>query len=218
MKILQIGFHIWIASAGALLAQAVLAPLAIAQTAPVLPAEQLAGPGQSVSINVTNGSRATLSVGTGNVFGVTSSMSGMAGTKIESKADLKPLEGKISTVLGASAEEGGMPSMSADIKNIRTMGGGTSNFTSGGGTTGNVDSVEEASFAEGSTSLTGMSSAFDMTLDPAGTSFTTSLTNSGDSSDATTNVSSASAAANVNSNINVDISNTTFSSAFSQNF
>ena len=106
MKILQIGFHIWIASAGALLAQAVLAPLAIAQTAPVLPAEQLAGPGQSVSINVTNGSRATLSVGTGNVFGVTSSMSGMAGTKIESKADLKPLEGKISTVLGASAEEG----------------------------------------------------------------------------------------------------------------
>ena len=214
----QIGVQTWISAGVALLAQAVLTPLAIAQTAPALPAEQLAGPGQSVTINVTNGSRATLSVGTGNSFGVTSSMSGMAGTKIESKSALKPLEGKISTVLGASAEEGGMPSMSADIKNVRTVGGGTSNFTSGGGTTGNVDSVDEASFAEGSTSLTGMSSAFDMTLDPAGTSFTTSLTNSGDSSDATTNVSNASAAANVNSNINVDISNTSFSSAFSQNF
>ena len=218
MKIPQIGFHAWIASAGALLAQAVLAPLAIAQTAPVLPAEQLAGPGQSVTINVSNGSRATLSVGTSNAFGVTSSMSGMKGTTIESKASLKPLEGKISTVLGASAEEGGVPSITADIKNVRTVGGGTSNFTSAGGTTGTVDSVDEAQFAEGSTNLTGMSSAFDMSLDPEATSFSTSLTNPGDTGGAATNVSSASAAANVNSNINVDISNTSFSSAFSQNF
>lgn len=218
MKNLQIGFHTWISAAGALLAQVLLAPVAMAQTAPALPPEQLAGPGQSVTINVSNGSRATLSVGTSNAFGVTSSMSGMSGTTIESKSSLKPLEGKISTVLGASAEEGGVPSIAADIKNVRTVGGGTSNFTSTGGTTGNVDSVDEAQFAEGSTSLTGMSSAFDMTLDPAGTSFTTSLTNSGDASDAATNVSNASAAANVNSNINVDISNTSFSSAFSQNF
>ena len=218
MKIPHIGFHTWISGAAALLAQAVLAPLAIAQNVPSLPAEQLAGPGQSVTINVSNGSRATLSVGTSNAFGVTSSMSGMAGTTIENKSSLKPLEGKISTVLGASAEEGGVPSISADIKNVRTVGGGTSNFTSADGTTGNVDSVDEAQFAEGSTSLTGMSSAFDMTLDPAETSFTTSLTNTGDASDAATNVSNASAAANVNSNINVDISNTSFSSAFSQNF
>jgi len=218
VKIPQIGFHTWVASAGALLAQAVFAPISIAQTAPALPAEQLAGPGQSVNINVSNGSRATLSVGTSNAFGVTSSMSGMKGTTIESKSSLKPLEGRISTALGASAEEGGVPSIAADIKNVRTVGGGTTNFTSGGGTTGNVDSVDEASFAEGSMSLTGMSSAFDMTLDPAGTSFTTSLTNSGDASDAATNVSNTSAAANVNSNINVDISNTSFSSAFSQNF
>ncbi len=218
MKISQIGFHTWISAAGALLAQTVLAPFAIAQTAPVLPPEQLAGPGQSVTINVSNGSRATLSVGTSNAFGVTSSMSGMSGTVIESKASLKPLEGKISTLLGASAEEGAPPSITADIKNVRTVGGGSTNFTSPGGTTGNVDSLEEAQFAEGSTSLTGMSSAFDMTLDPEATSFTTSLTNSGDASDAATNVSSASAAANVNSNINVDISNTSFSSAFSQNF
>ena len=218
MKIPHIGFHTWISGAAALLAQAVLAPLAIAQNVPSLPAEQLAGPGQSVTINVSNGSRATLSVGTSNAFGVTSSMSGMSGTTIENKSSLKPLEGKISTVLGASAEEGGVPSISADIKNVRTVGGGTSNFTSADGTTGNVDSVDEAQFAEGSTSLTGMSSAFDMTLDPAETSFTTSLTNTGDDSEAATNVSNASAAANVNSNINVDISNTSFSSAFSQNF
>ena len=158
MKNLQIGFHTWISVAGALLAQVVLAPIAMAQTAPALPAEQLAGPGQSVTINVSNGSRATLSVGTSNAFGVTSSMSGMSGTTIESKSSLKPLEGKISTVLGASAE-GGVPSIAADIKNVRTVGGGTSNFTSTGGTTGNVDSVDEAQFAEGSTSLTGMSSA-----------------------------------------------------------
>ena len=218
MKDLQIGFHTWISAAGALLVQVVLAPIAMAQTAPALPAEQLAGPGQSVTINVSNGSRATLSVGTSNAFGVTSSMSGMAGTTIESKSELMPLEGKISTLLGASAEEGGVPSIAADIQNVRTVGGGTTNFTSGGGTTGNVDSVDEAQFAEGSTSLTGMSSAFDMSLDPEGTSFTTALTNSGDASDAATNVSNASAAANVNSNINVDISNTSFSSAFSQSF
>ena len=195
-----------------------IAPTSQAQTAPNLPAEQLAGPGQSVTINVSNGSRATLSVGTSNAFGVTSSMSGMSGTVIESKASLKPLEGKISTVLGASAEEGGVPSIAADIKNVRTVGGGTTNFNSAGGTTGNVDSVDEAQFAEGSTTLTGMSSAFDMSLDPEGTAFNTSLTNAGSESEAATNVSSASAAANVNSNINVDISNTSFSSAFSQNF
>ena len=189
-----------------------------AQTAPDLPPEQLAGPGQSVTINVSNGSRATLSVGTSNAYGVTSSMSGMSGTVIESKASLKPLEGKISTVLGASAEEGGVPSIAADIKNVRTVGGGTTNFNSAGGTTGNVDSLEEAQFAEGSTTLTGMSSAFDMTLDSEGTAFNTSLVNAGTESEAATNVSSASAAANVNSNINVDISNTSFSSAFSQNF
>jgi len=218
VKNLQIGFHTWISAAGALLVQVVLAPVALAQTAPALPAEQLAGPGQSVTINVSNGSRATLSVGTSNAFGVTSSMNGMSGSSIKSESSLAPLEGKISTTLGASAEEGGTPSIAADIKNVRTVGGGTTNFVSAGGTTGNVDSVDDAQFAEGSTELTGMSSTFDMTLDPANTSFVTSVVNEGTNSEAVTNVSSASAAANVNSNINVDISNTTFSSAFSQNF
>jgi len=149
---------------------------------------------------------------------VTSSMSGMSGTTIESKASLKPLEGQITTVLGASAEEGAPPSIAADIQNVRTVGGGSSSFSTGGGTTGTVDAVEDAQYAEGSTNLTGMSSAFDMTLDPAVTSFNTTLSNPGDASEAATNVSNASAAANVNSNINVDISNTSFSSAFSQNF
>ena len=200
------------------MAQVLLAPVAMAQTAPALPAEQLAGPGQSVTINVSNGSRATLSVGTSNAFGVTSSMSGMAGSRIESDSRLAPLEGKISTSLGSSSEEGGTPSIAADIKNVRTVGGGTSNFTSAGGTTGNVDSVDEAQFAEGSTTLTGMSSTFDMTLNPEGTGFTTFVDNGGQDSGAVTNVSNASAAANVNSSINVDISNTSFSSAFSQNF
>ena len=218
VKIPQIGFHHFISASAALLAQAVVAPLAIAQTAPDLPPEMLAGPGQSVTVNVSSGSRATLSVGTSNAFGVTSSMNGMTGTKIESKASLKPLDGKISTTMGASESEGAPPSITADIKNVRTVGDGTSNFTSAGGTTGNVDSVGEAQFAEGSTSLVGMSSAFDMSLDPAETSFNTSLSNDGTSSEAVTNVSNASAAANINSNINVDISNTSFSSAFSQNF
>ena len=218
MKNLEIGFHSWIPAAGALLAQVLLAPVAMAQTAPALPAEQLAGPGQSVTINVSNGSRATLSVGTSNAFGVTSSMSGMSGSSIKSESSLAPLEGKISTSLGASEVEGGTPSIAADIKNVRTVGGGTSNFTSAGGTTGTVDSVDDAQFAEGSTTLTGMSSTFDMTLDPSNTSFVTNVVNEGTNSEAVTNVSNASAAANVNSNINVDISNTTFSSAFSQNF
>ena len=218
MKIPHIGFHTWISGTAALLAQAVLAPLAIAQNVPSLPAEQLAGPGQSGTINVSNGSRATLSVGTSNAFGVTSSMTGMSGTVMESKSSLKPLEGKISTVLGASETTGAPPSIEADISNVRTVGGGSTNFTSQGGTSGNVDTLDEAQFAEGSTTLSGMSSEFDMTLDPAATSFSTSLTNPGNESEAVTNVSNASSAANVNSNINVDISNTTFSSAFSQNF
>ena len=218
MRIPQIGFHTWIVTAGALLAQAFLAPAAIAQKAPSLPPEQLAGPGQSVTINVSNGSRATLSVGTSNAFGVTSSMNGMSGSSIKSESSLAPLEGKISTSLGTSTKEGGTPSISADIKNVRTVGGGTTNFTSDGGTTGNVDSADDAQFAEGSTNLTGMSSTFDMTLDPAGTSFLTTVDNPGTNSEAVTNVSNASAASNVNSSINVDISNTTFSSAFSQNF
>ena len=63
-----------------------------------------------------------------------------------------------------------------------------------------------------------MASAFNMDMSPTGTAFSSSVDNPGTDNDAVTNVSNATAAANVNSNINVDISNTSFTSAFSQNF
>lgn len=188
-----------------------------AQSVPDIPPELVAGEGRSVTVNVSNGSRATLSVGTSNAFGVTTSMSGMAGTQVSSSSSLAPSAGNVTTQLGSSTGEG-PPSIAADIQNVRTVGGGATTFDAGSGTTGTVNAEDEAQFAEGNTNLTGMSSSFGMDLSPEGTSFASSVENPGTNNEAATNVSNASAAANVNSNINVDISNTTFSSAFSQNF
>ena len=188
-----------------------------AQTAPQLPENLVAGEGRSVTVNVSNGSRATLTVGTANAFGVTTSMSGMAGTSVKSSSSLAPSLGSISTQLGSSTGDG-PPSIAADIQNVRTVGGGSTDFDADSGTSGNVTSEDQAQFAEGNTNLTGMSSTFNMDLSPEGTSFSSSVDNPGTDNAAATNVSNASAAANVNSNINVDISNTSFSSAFSQNF
>jgi len=188
-----------------------------AQTAPDLPENLVAGEGRSVTVNVSNGSRATLTVGTANAFGVTTSMSGMAGTAVKSSSSLAPSLGSISTQLGSSTGDG-PPSIAADIQNVRTVGGGSTDFDADSGTSGNVTSEDQAQFAEGNTNLTGMSSTFNMDLSPEGTSFSSSVDNPGTDNAAATNVSNASAAANVNSNINVDISNTSFSSAFSQNF
>jgi len=195
----------------------IFAFVAKAQTAPDIPLELIAGEGRSVTANVSNGSRATLTVGTSNAFGVTTSMSGMAGSTVSSSSQLTPSAGSISTQLGSSSGDG-PPSIAADIQNVRTVGGGATTFDAGSGTTGSVNSEDEAQFAEGNTTLTGMSSTFGMDLSPDETSFSASVSNPGTSNEAATNVSNAQASANVNSNINVDISNTTFSSAFSQNF
>ena len=195
----------------------IFAFVAKAQTAPDIPLELIAGEGRSVTANVSNGSRATLTVGTSNAFGVTTSMSGMAGSTVSSSSQLTPSAGSISTQLCSSSGDG-PPSIAADIQNVRTVGGGATTFDAGSGTTGSVNSEDEAQFAEGNTNLTGMSSTFGMDLSPEDTSFVSSIENPGTNNEAATNVSNAQASANVNSNINVDISNTTFSSAFSQNF
>ena len=208
----------WLSVAGALLTQAVVAPVAVAQTAPELPANLVAGEGRSVTVNVSNGTRATLSVGTSNAFGVSTSISGMAGTAVNSAASLTPSTGSVSTQLGTTTGDG-PPSITADIQNVRTVGGCSTNFDAASGTDGTITSTEDqAQFAEGNTNLSGMASTFSMDLSPDETAFSTSVTNPGTNNAAATNVSNASASANVNSNINVDISNTSFSSAFSQNF
>ena len=212
----------WLSVAGTLLAQAVVAPVAVAQTAPNLPAALVAGSGESVTANVSNGTRATLSVGTTNAFGVSTSMSGMAGTAVSSTASLTPSAGSVSTQLGTTTGDA-PPSIKADIQNVRTVGGGSTTYNATSGTAGNVTSngtsnEDQAQFAEGNTNLSGMASSFSMDLSPDKTAFATSVTNPGNNNAAATNVSNASASANVNSNINVDISNTSFSSAFSQNF
>ena len=217
MNIRRSCFHTLLSAAGGLLAQAVLAPIAMAQTAPELPDNFVAGEGRSVTVNVSNGTRATLSVGTTNAFGVSTSMSGMAGTAVNSSSSLTPSTGSVTTQLGTSAGDG-PPSIAADIQNVRTVGGGSTNFNADSGTDGSITSEDQAQFAEGNTNLTGMASTFNMDLSPEGTAFSSSVTNPGTDNAAATNVSNASAAANVNSNINVDISNTSFSSAFSQNF
>lgn len=210
-------FHALFSAAGILLAQAVFTPVAMSQTAPELPANLVAGEGRSVTVNVSSGSRATLTVGTSNAFGVSTSLSGMAGSAVKSSSSLTPSTASVSTQLGSSTDDG-PPSIAADIQNVRTVGGGTTNFNADSGTEGNVTSEDQAQFAEGNTRLSGMASAFNMDMSPTGTAFSSSVDNPGTDNDAVTNVSNATAAANVNSNINVDISNTSFTSAFSQNF
>ena len=191
---------------------------AFSQTLPALPP---AVAGQTSTVNVSSGTRATLSIGTSNAFGTTATISAMPGSTVKSESKLAPLSGKIKTSLGATGTTGEAPSIKADISNVRTSGGGTTNFDNGQGDTGSVTadgaiSGQDANFAEGSTTLVGMGSDFEVELDPGKTSFSVSVDSPSNST--TSNVSNGSAAANITSNINVDISNTAFASAFAQGF
>ena len=195
------------------------APNAFSQaTAPIVPDNLVAAEGRSVTVNISTGTRASLTVGTANAFGVSTSINSMVGAKSNSKASLTPQKGSISTSLGASATEGAPPSIQADIQNVRTIGSGLTNYSTNASTTGNITSEEDAQFAEGSTLLTGIKSDFEMDLDPAESSFTSNVDYDGAATDTVSITGSATSAANVNSNINVDISNTAFTSAFSSNF
>lgn len=186
---------------------------AFSQTLPALPT---AVAGQTSTVNVSSGTRATLSIGTSNAFGTTATISAMPGSTVKSESKLAPLSGKIKTSLGSTGTAGAAPSIKADISNVRTSGGGTTNFDNGQGDTGSVTSEQDANFAEGSTTLVGMGSDFEVELNPEKTSFSVSVESPSDATK--TNVSNGSAAANITSNINVDISNTAFASAFSQGF
>ena len=184
----------------------------LSQALPTMPAVV---PGKTSTVNVSAGTRATLSIGTSNAFGTTASISVMPEAKVKSESMIAPLTGSIKTSLGSTGTSGGAPTIKADIANVRTSGGGTTNFDNKQGDTGTVTSEGDASFAEGSTNLTGMASDFQVDLDPSKTSFAVSVEHDNLS---TMNVSNGQAAANINSNINIDISNTAFSSAFMQGF
>ena len=186
---------------------------AFSQTLPALPT---AVAGQTSTVNVSSGTRATLSIGTSNAFGTTATISAMPGATVKSESKLAPLTGKIKTSLGSTGTTEGPSTIKADISNVRTSGGGTTDFNNGQGDTGSVTSGQDANFAEGSTTLVGMGSDFEVELDPGKTSFSVSVDSPSNAT--TTNVSNGSAAANITSNINVDISNTAFASAFSQGF
>ena len=198
---------------------------AFSQTLPALPT---AVAGQTSTVNVSSGTRATLSIGTSNAFGTTATISAMPGATVKSESKLAPLTGKIKTSLGSTGTTEGPSTIKADISNVRTSGGGTTNFDNGQGDNGTVTTVngqgdndtvtsaKDANFAEGSTTLVGMGSDFEVELDPGKTSFSVSVDSPSNAT--TTNVSNGSAAANITSNINVDISNTAFASAFSQGF
>ena len=181
-----------------------------------LPALPTAVAGQTSTVNVSSGTRATLSIGTSNAFGTTATISAMPGATVKSESKLAPLTGKIKTSLGSTGTTEGPSTIKADITNVRTSGGGTTNFDNGQGDTGSVTSEKDSNFAEGSTTLIGMGSDFEVELNPEKTSYSVSVDSPSNST--TSNVSNGSAAANITSNINVDISNTAFSSAFAQGF
>lgn len=188
-------------------------------TAPIVPENLIAGEGRSITVNISSGTRAALSVGTANSFGVNTNINAMTGIKSSSKASLVPQKGSIFTSLGSSATENAPPTIQADIQNVRTIGGGDTTFGTGAGTTGDISATEDnAQFSEGSTVLTGMNSDFEMDLNPDESSFVSDIVYDGAAVDTVTVTGATMSSANVNSNVNVDISNTSFTSAFSSNF
>jgi len=216
-----------------------------AETESFLPAEMIAGPGESKNNSLTTGTRASLSLGTSSSFGSSANVSSTDAYKLDAVSAFVPTSGSWTSTFGAPTDTntaGGV--IKANVGNIRSSGPGTlfdnlesnpietssesssddsndSSSTITPADSGNGYSINatDATTAEGEATLEGVKSDIVLELNPESTFTSTTITylegNSDDNAMATAN---GAANLGLNNALNVDLSNTAFTNAFSQAF
>jgi len=178
--------------------------------------------GDTVNMNISNGTKSSLNFGSSTVFGVSSNMNAAEGSSGSASSQLAPLKGTLNFSIGTGATQG---TTSANIKNLRAIGGGDSSV---GGAPIKING-ENGNFSSGDAQLTGVQGKLDLELDPTKTNFN-SRTNTLHTTYGTipgqdsaqigkgSQNSTATGSASVNTNTNVDINTSSFQSVFMQAF
>ena len=211
-----------------------------------LPAEMIAGPGETKNNSLNTGSRASLTLGTSSSFGSSAQVSSTDAYKLDAVSAFVPLSGSWKSNFGSkspsSPTDGGL--IKANVGNIRSSGSGTifdnlestpqsvSSTDSTGATTssdstftpatpdnGYSVNAKDGTFAEGDATLEGVNTDIELVLDPESTFTSTTITYLEGNEDVNP-MATANGGANLglNNSLNVDLSNTAFSNAFSQAF
>ena len=118
--------------------------------------------GETQSLNVSQGSRTTLSVGNGVQIGTQATMSSSIGTISLSRSVLEPT----SVTLGSTIGRNDTQTTVINIENITANGSG-GNIASEGGS--NIEVDEGSRFASGRADIVGMTAYSDIVVDTAGT-------------------------------------------------
>jgi hypothetical protein len=185
-----------------------------AQSIPSLPSPTQAAKGQTQSMTVQSGSKASLSFGTSTTFGAAGNLQVTEGTKGGITSYMAPSSGSVTSSIGKTDTTNGITS--AKISNLRASGTGP---TSIGGS--NINATD-ANFSSGDAVLSGVIGGIDIKIDPNKTQFTVDLgtvhDKDGKNIISGNQVSSGSAQSSVGTNTNVEINSTNFTSTFSQTF
>ena len=189
---------------------------------PSLPTLSAPAKGDTVNMTVSNGTKSSLNFGSSTIFGVSSNLSSTEGSSSAVSSQLAPSRGTLSFSIGIGATTG---STSANIKNLRAIGGGDTTI---GGSPIKVTG-DNGNFSSGDAQLTGVQGKLDLDLDPTKTSFNSRTTtlhttygsipgqDSAQIGKGSQN-SSVGGSASVNTNTNVDINTSNFQSVFMQAF
>ena len=215
-----------------------------AETESFLPAEMIAGPGESKNNSLNTGTRASLSLGTVSSFGSSAQVSSTDAYKLDAVSAFVPTSGSWSSSFGGSSptsSTGGL--IKANVGNIRSSGPGTlfdnlestpietssvstdesssssSTITPASSDNGYSVNATDATTAEGEATLEGVTTEIELVLNPESTFTSTTITylegNEDENPMATAN---GGANLGLNNSLNVDLSNTAFQNAFSQAF
>jgi len=202
---------LWSLGLGAIL----IAPTAVnAQTAPALPANMIAAPGETKSNSLSSGQRSTLTISTSSSFGSSVSLSATDGYSSSVSTQLTPSAGQLSSSFGG---EDGV--IKAGVNNSRLETGNSWSSSADG----NSINGSKESTAVGDANVEGIKANISIGLDPEGTVIQAGAK----PNEGTTNMTSAtsgfgnanaSGSHNMTNSMNVDLQSTSFSNAFSQSF
>ena len=172
--------------------------------------------GQTSSITVQSGSKASLSFGTSTSFGTSANLSATEGSKIEVNARMSPQAGSITSSIGQGPNGNTEGITTAKIGNLRATGSGQTSIN------GSPINASDATFSSGDATLSGVTAKIGLELNPGQTSFLVNAATlhdvSGRNMSSNNQIVSGSANSNINSTTNVDIQTNNFTSTFSQTF
>lgn len=185
-----------------------------AQTAPALPANMVAAPGETKTNSLSSGQRSTLSISTSSSFGSSVNISATDGYGASVSTQLTPSAGQFSSSFGG---ETGLIQVGVNNNRVET-GNAWSAAADGSAISGSKESS-----AIGDAKVEGIKSAISVELDPAGTVLKASAAPNeatAGTSSATSGFGNANASGghNMSNSMNVDLQSTSFSNAFSQSF